>query len=40
MCAWKKREDLAPADFAKATRDEALDMKAKLNAALKDRKYV
>ena len=40
MCAWKKKEDLAPADFAKATRDEALDMKAKLNAALKDRKYV
>ena len=40
MCAWKKREDLAPADYAKATRDEALDMKAKLNAALKDRKYV
>ncbi len=40
MCAWKKREDLDPSDFAKATRDEALDMKAKLNAALKDRKYV
>ena len=40
MCAWKKRADLDPSDFAKATRDEALDMKAKLNAALKDRKYV
>ena len=40
MCAWKKREDLAPSDFARATRYEALDMKAKLNAALKDRKYV
>lgn len=40
MCAWKKREDLAPMDFAKATRDEAIDMRDKLNAALKDRKYV
>lgn len=39
MCAWKKREDLDPMDFAKATRDEAIDMKNKLNAALKDRKY-
>ena len=40
MCAWKKREDLAPEDFAQATRDEAIDMKTKLNNALKDRKYV
>ena len=40
MCAWKKREDLAPEDFAKATRDEAIDMRTKLNNALKDRKYV
>lgn len=40
MCAWKKREDLDPSDYAKATRDEAIDMKTKLNAALKDRKYV
>ncbi|MCQ2527608.1 MAG: orotidine-5'-phosphate decarboxylase [Saccharofermentans sp.] len=40
MCAWKKREDLAPEEFAKATRDEAIDMREKLNAALKDRKYV
>ena len=40
MCAWKKREDLDPSDFAKATRDEAVDMRTKLNAALKDRKYV
>ena len=40
MCAWKKREDLEPKDFAKATRDEAIDMRDKLNAALKDRKYV
>ena len=40
MCAWKKREDLDPSDFAKATRDEAVDMSTKLNAALKDRKYV
>ncbi|MCQ2482990.1 MAG: orotidine-5'-phosphate decarboxylase [Clostridia bacterium] len=39
MCAWKKREDLAPEDFAKATCDEAIDMKNKLNAALSDRKY-
>ena len=40
MCAWKKREDLAPEMFAQATRDEAIDMREKLNAALKDRKYV
>ena len=40
MCAWKKREDLEPKDFAQATRDEAIDMRDKLNAALKDRKYV
>ncbi len=40
MCAWKKREDLDPSDFAKATRDEAIDMRTKLNNALKDRKYV
>ena len=40
MCAWKKREDLKPMDFAKATRDEANDMRIKLTLALKDRKYV
>lgn len=40
MCAWKKREDLAPEDYAKATRDEAIDMRNKLNAALEDRKYI
>lgn len=40
MCAWKKREDLDPDDFMTATRDEALDMREKLNNALKDRKYV
>ena len=40
MCAWKKREDLKPSDFMKATRDEALDMRMKLTYALKDRKYV
>ena len=40
MCAWKKREDLDPMKFAEATRDEAIDMRDKLNAALKDRKYV
>lgn len=40
MCAWKKRSDLTPEQFATATRDEAIDMRNKLNAALKDRKYV
>lgn len=40
MCAWKKREDLSPNDFQKATRDEAIDMRDKLNAALSNRKYV
>jgi len=40
MCAWKKRDDLNPLEFGNATRDEALDMKDKLNAALKNRKYV
>ena len=40
MTAWKKREDLAPEQFGLAARDEALDMKEKLNAALKDRKYI
>jgi len=40
MCAWKKREDLSPDDFARATRDEAIDMRTKLNNALKERKYV
>ena len=40
MCAWKKREDLKLEDFAKATRDEAVDMRDKLNNALKNRKYI
>jgi len=40
MCAWKKRSDLEPDDFMTATRDEAIDMRDKLNNALKDRKYV
>ena len=40
MCAWMKREDLDAKDFAQATRDEAIDMRDKLNNALKDRKYV
>ena len=40
MCAWKKREDLKPKEYAKATRDEALDMRMKLTYALKERKYV
>jgi len=40
MTAWKKRDDLKPEDFAIAAREEALDMKEKLNAALKNRKYI
>ena len=40
MCAWKKRSDLDPSEFSKAVRDEAIDMKEKLSAALKDRKYI
>ena len=40
MTAWKKRDDLDPEQFGKAARDEALDMKEKLNEALKNRKYV
>ena len=39
MCAWKKRTDLETYEFQKAAREEALDMKEKLNNALKDRKY-
>ena len=40
MTAWKKKEGIDPWDFGKASREEALDMKEKLNAALKDRKYI
>ena len=40
MCAWTKREDLKPEDFALATRDEAIDMRDKLKAALINRKYI
>ncbi|MBR5358641.1 MAG: orotidine-5'-phosphate decarboxylase [Clostridiales bacterium] len=40
MCAWTKRDDLKPEDFAQATRDEAIDMRDKLNAALANRKYI
>ncbi|MBO4450349.1 MAG: orotidine-5'-phosphate decarboxylase, partial [Clostridiales bacterium] len=40
MTAWHKRADLKPEDFAMAARFEAQDMKSKLNAALKNRKYV
>lgn len=40
MCAWMKREDLKPEDFAKATRAEAIDMRDKLKAALINRKYI
>ena len=40
MTAWQKREDLKPEQFGIAAKEEALDMKEKLNAALKDRKYV
>ena len=40
MTAWHKRADIKPEDFAMAARFEAQDMKSKLNAALKNRKYV
>jgi orotidine-5'-phosphate decarboxylase len=40
MCAWTKRDDLKPEDFAQATRDEAIDMRDKLKAALINRKYI
>ena len=40
MTAWKKNSDLKPDEFATAARLEAEDMKNKLNAALKNRKYV
>ena len=40
MTAWQKREDLKPEQFGIAAKEEALDMKEKLIAALKDRKYV
>ncbi len=40
MTAWKKNSELKPDEFATAARLEAEDMKNKLNAALKNRKYV
>ena len=40
MCAWQKRDDLDPTEFAQATRDEAIDMKNKLKVALTMRKYI
>ena len=40
MTAWKKNSDLKSDEFATAARLEAEDMKNKLNAALKNRKYV
>ena len=40
MTAWQKKESAEAWDFGKAAREEALDMKEKLNAALKDRKYI
>ncbi len=40
MTAWKKQPDIDPWEFGEASRAEALDMKEKLNAALKNRKYV
>lgn len=40
MTAWKNSSDLKPEEFATAARLEAEDMKNKLNAALKNRKYV
>ena len=39
MTAWKARE-MDPKDFGTAARLEALDMKEKLNEALKNRKFV
>ena len=40
MTAWKKQPDIDPWEFGEASRAEALDMKEKLNAALKNLKYV
>lgn len=40
MCAWKAREGKTREDFMECTREEAIDMRDKLNAALADRKYV
>lgn len=41
MTAWKTKADFfKPEDFGKAARFEAEDMKEKLNAALRNRKYV
>ena len=40
MTAWKKKEGIDPWEFGEVSREEALDMKAKLNEALKNRKYV
>ncbi len=40
MCAWMKREELKPEDFAKATRAEAIEMRDALKAALINRKYI
>ena len=40
MTAWKKCQDMKPEDFGLAARNEALDMKTKLNEALKNRKFV
>ena len=41
MTAWKAKADFfKPEDFGKAARFEAEDMKEKLNAALRNRKYV
>ncbi len=40
MTAWKKKDDVDAWNFGLAAREEALDMKEKLNAALKNRKYI
>ena len=40
MTAWKKKEAVDAWNFGVAAREEALDMKEKLNAALKNRKYI
>ena len=40
MTAWKKKDAVDAWNFGLAAREEALDMKEKLNAALKNRKYI
>lgn len=40
MTAWKAHPEMKPEEFGLAARNEALDMKTKLNEALKNRKFV